>query len=252
MFQRVPEHAAVLHHFSHAYEGDAHYVTKLRSWLRIGSPLVWREWHALHPRIHGQALSDFGNILERPKNRWHLNWFRRQGTLRYECLSDPRDITSRLTEFMDLHITAWRAKGQPSLFQDPENRRFYDYMLEELATYQAIRFDVLSLNGKMIAAHFGFNWGGSVCFYKECYDPAFSKHGPGNMLRAHIIRSAIAGGADEVDFLCGREEYKDHYASDIRTTGSLSIHRSRFDVLSTRLLGRLGLDDLPGRRPQRA
>ena len=58
----------------------------------------------------------------------------------------------------------------------------------------------------------------------------------GKLLLAHILCTAFQQGAEEVDLLKGREPYKEKYASDIRTTGSLKIYRSRSDALREKLL----------------
>lgn len=241
MLQHVPGHAAVIHHFPTAYEGHWPRVRKLQSWLALGSLLVYRGRHAVHPRIAGTGLNALGNLLQSRHYRKHVNWLSRQATLEYRSVSDPDEIRSRLPEFMALHVAEWRSKGRDSLFTDPDNRTFYELLTREMAPYGATRLDLLTLGGRPIAAHFGFSWRRRVYYYKPCYDPSVATHSPGKLLLAYIIRRAIEEGAEEVDLLYGREAYKDAYASDIRQTGSLLIHRSRVSALMERV-ARLQLD----------
>lgn len=232
--ENVPSHAAVLNHFPHACAPDASKLTKLGSWLSVYRPLAFRQTLHLHPRIHGVRLHELRNLLEEKHYRKHVNWFGRQGTLCYSVLADPAEIRSRLDEFMDLHVREWTARNGRSLFLDQENRVFYRFLIDDLREYDAVRLHTLTLDGRLIAAHFGFEWNRRVYYYKPCYEPDFAQHSPGRLLLAHIIRDAVDGHLEEVDMLYGSESYKMQFALDVRPTGALELHRSRMQSLARR------------------
>jgi CelD/BcsL family acetyltransferase involved in cellulose biosynthesis len=96
----------------------------------------------------------------------------------------------------------------------------------------------LTLDNKIIAAHFGFTWDRRIYYYKPCYDPSLSSHSPGKVLLAYLIQDAITRGIQEVDFLYGLEDYKQDYTSEIRRTSSFLIQKSRLGTLARRLRGR--------------
>jgi CelD/BcsL family acetyltransferase involved in cellulose biosynthesis len=227
---RIPGHVAVLRHFPRAYGPESSNLSKILSWLSVNSPLVYRRWHKQHPRIDRQALERLKSLLEQQNYRRQLKWLQRHGGFAYRCARDAGECLLLLPMLVKLHIRNWEAKGQRSLFLDTENQAFYRYLIDELAPYNAIRMDVLELNGKMIAAHFGFVWDQRIYYYKSCYDPDHSGRRPGKILLAYIIRDAWDSEAMELDLLNGNEEYKMKYASDIRTTGSLRLYRSRLSA----------------------
>lgn len=234
-FGNIPGHAAVLRYFRNAAQPTSGNLRTIRSWLDVRKPLAYRSWHAVHPRISSEHLVRFTGLLERPSHRKHINWFKRMGCLRYRCIRDCSEIRRRLPEFMDLHIAQRASKREQSMFLDAEHRIFYSRLAEDLEPYNALRMDVLALDERIVAAHIGFDWNNRIYYYKPCHDPAFNSHSPGKLLLAHILSTAFEHRAEEVDLLKGREPYKEKYASDIRTTGTLMIYRSRFDALCERL-----------------
>jgi CelD/BcsL family acetyltransferase involved in cellulose biosynthesis len=181
-------------------------------------------------------------MLDAKHYRKHVNWFSRQGTLQYHCILDPREILTHLPDFAKMHTGEWAARGQRSLYTSDESRRFHEYLIEELEPYRAVRLDILTLDHKAIAAHFGFNWNGRVYYYRPCYDHTFEDHSPGRLLLAHIIKRAVEDGASEVDLLGGMEEYKMKLSSDIRATASMQMYRG-LESLPYAVLSRLGCLD---------
>jgi len=236
-FGNIPGDSAVLRYFRNALEPASGYVRRIHSWLDVRKALAYRSWHSVHPRIDRESLGRFATLLDRPSHRKHLNWFTRMGCLRYRRITDCSEVRLHLPEFLNLHIAQRAAKGQQSLFLNAQDRIFYLRLTQDLEPYNALCMDVLALDERMVAAHIGFDWSKRVYYYKPCHDPVFNSHSPGKLLLAHILCSAFQQGAEEVDLLKGREPYKERYASDIRTTGTLLIYRSRSDALLEKFKG---------------
>jgi CelD/BcsL family acetyltransferase involved in cellulose biosynthesis len=235
---RLPEQTSILDFFPAAYGPAASRDQKLRSWLSLSSPLVYRKLHQENPRIERAALNRYRDMLDQPRYRGYLNWLGRRGTLAYRYVDKADECLSILPQFIELHIRSWNAKGQDSFFLKSENRHFYQYLIEELATYGAMGFDIFSVNDKIIAAHFGFTWDHRIYYYKPCYDPDYSSRSPGKLLLSYIIRRGLESKVTEVDLLNGLEPYKFKFASGIRNTGSLRIYRSRLSAILDRSRGR--------------
>jgi CelD/BcsL family acetyltransferase involved in cellulose biosynthesis len=242
-FGNIPGDSAVLRYFGHASEPTSGYMQRARSWLDVRKALAYRSWHSQHPVIGREHLGRFTALMDRPSHRKHVNWFTRMGCLRYRCITDCSEIRLHLDEFMNIHIAQRAAKGQESLFLNTEDRVFYMRLTEDLEPYNALRMDLLTLDDRIVAAHVGFDWSDRIYYYKPCHDPVFNSHSPGKLLLAHILCGAFQLGTEEVDLLKGREPYKEKYASDIRTTGTLMIYRSRSDAL----LQKLKWSNPPGR-----
>jgi CelD/BcsL family acetyltransferase involved in cellulose biosynthesis len=237
ILHNVPGNSALLFCIPHVCGDGSKIPEKLRAWVDFRYPLVHRFWHQNHPRISRQRLEELVGtfVQDYRKVRSHVNWFSKRGVFSYQCVSDQAECLALLPDFMQLHIEEWASKNDRSLFLSQENRIFYEQLIKELAPSGAIRFDLLTLDGKMLAAHLGFNWRGSVAIYKWCYAVEFSKHSPGKVLLAHILNDALQRDAIEVDFLKGGEEFKASFASDVRRTGSLVIQRSRVAAVLARV-----------------
>ena len=237
--RKVPGHSALLSHFKMACDQESNFKDKLFSWLAIGNYFVYRKWHQEHPRINHESLQNFAGLLGRYSYKRQISWFKKMGEIKYRTYSSRKEVKYYLPKFFELHIKNWEAKEQKSLFLLKQNRNFYEYLVEELEPYQAIRLDLLTLNEKIIGAHFGFTWDRRLYYYKPCYDPSLANHRPGKILLAYMISHAIEEGIEEFDLLKGTEPYKENYASDIRKTGSLKIYRSRLAVAFNALARKL-------------
>jgi len=231
---KLPAESAVHSHFPFTCGANDRRMRKLRCWMRIWSLLVCSHPPTLHPRINSSKLEEIKDLLSGWNYRKHVYWFGRQGKLEYRRLSSVSDCLSVLPEFMDLHIAEFVAKGMRSLFLDEDNRRFYRFMLEELDRYSTVRLDCLTLDGKLIAGHFGFDWDGRLYYYKPCFEPKYSSHSPGKVLFGHIVKDAVERGLCEIDFLTSGGEYKTKYASDFRAKSSLMVYRGPFAALLDR------------------
>jgi len=67
-------------------------------------------------------------------------------------------------------------------------------------------------------------YGPAFYFYQSGFDPDYSKHSVGVVTMGLTIKTAIEEGACEYDFLHGDEEYKFHWASEVRDLARLELH----------------------------
>ncbi len=77
-----------------------------------------------------------------------------------------------------------------------------------------LRLWFLELEGKPVAAWYGFRCGGVESYYQAGRDPAWDHASVGFILLAHSIRSALEDGMREYRFLRGGEAYKDRFTDD--------------------------------------
>jgi CelD/BcsL family acetyltransferase involved in cellulose biosynthesis len=233
----VPADAAILDSFDGAYDEGSPRWLAVRTFLRRPGLFVVRRWQREHSWFDRERLERNARLLDKPSYQDRLRLLSKEGPVSYECLRSAEAIRARLPEFMEMHIRQWAAKGEPSLFQEPANRAFYEALIEELAGAGGIRLDIVQAGRRLVAAHFGFTWARRVYFYKPCYERELAKASPGKVLLAFIFREARDSGASEVDFLRGREEYKLQYGPELRITALLAIHRSGLRGLLGQLLG---------------
>jgi CelD/BcsL family acetyltransferase involved in cellulose biosynthesis len=107
-----------------------------------------------------------------------------------------------------LHTARWNARGQPGVLADPGVQRFHHDAALGLARAGLLRLYGLALDGRVIAALYGFAQHGRFHYYLSGFDPACAQLCAGVLVVDHAIQAAVAEGAREFDFLRGREAYK--------------------------------------------
>ncbi|MCI0613886.1 GNAT family N-acetyltransferase [bacterium] len=223
--RRIPGKSSLLNFFKKPYDATLTNFEKLYRWLNIGSWMVLQEPRLEHPICAGVAFQNMHDVLQHSHHRRKTNWFKTQGEFEYQVITEPAAIKSCLPQLFELHIKEWSKKSK-SFLSEQVNRDFYLYIVDEMASYNALRFDRITLNGNLIAAHLGFHWAGRLYYWLACFDSAYAKGSPGRLLLENIIHSALKLDLNELDMLFGMEEYKQHFRSEIRKTGAITIYRS--------------------------
>jgi CelD/BcsL family acetyltransferase involved in cellulose biosynthesis len=167
--------------------------------------------------------------LENKHHRRKIKDFSKQGHLEYRSISDSNQIREWLPSFMDLHIEQWRTKEDPSIFNKEINRKYIYSLLDEMDLQNSLRMDLLLLDKELVAADFNFTWDNRIYGYLTCYSLKYFQYSPGTLLLGYMIRDASINNFNEIDFLLGRENYKEPLASYIRKTGIMIIFHSRLD-----------------------
>jgi len=223
--RRIPAEGSLYLACGLGYAPNDTRLQKLRHWLALTSPLLYVSDPTQHPRISAAKLKEVGGLLAGYNYRRRIKSLERKGVLRYERLTSTSDCKAFLPALMDMHVTEFASRGMQSLFVEAKNRLFYEHLIEELAHYQTVRLDCLTLDGKLIAGHFGFEWDNRLYHYKLCFDQQYAKESPGLVLLGYMIADAADRGLSEIDFLSPGGSYKDKYASDLRTKRTLRVFR---------------------------
>jgi len=79
-----------------------------------------------------------------------------------------------------------------------------------------ISFSKLTLNEKVIAYHFGFEYDKKLYWYKPTFDINYIKFSPGKILIKKAMENAYKNNIQELDFLLGDEPYKFQWAKQTR------------------------------------
>jgi CelD/BcsL family acetyltransferase involved in cellulose biosynthesis len=122
--------------------------------------------------------------------------------------ADAASLAADIAELIRLHGARWAVRGEPGVLDDPAVRAFHETATEHLLAEGRLRLDVLTLEGRPIAAHYGLRQGGRGYSYIHGYDPEFAAYAPSRLLIARVIEEACRDGLAEFDFLRGPEAYK--------------------------------------------
>lgn len=169
----------------------------------------------------------------------HERGLEKCGAVECSTWRNAADVLPRLDGFFDLHVKRWRDTTSPSLFLHEPHRAFYRRAAEHLGTLGALRYTEVSLDGRTLAAHFGFSWLGRFTWYKPCFDPEYAKLSPGEVLIKRLIELAMAEQAACFDFTIGNEAFKHRFATHVPCVVTAHVTRSRVRSQLRRVRSRL-------------
>jgi CelD/BcsL family acetyltransferase involved in cellulose biosynthesis len=136
--------------------------------------------------------------------------------------ADATTLAGDLDSLFDLHNRRWdSADGSSALpaWSLPFHRAFAGAALER----GWLRLHLLEVEGRPIAAFYGWRHGSRYYYYQSGFDPDEGRLGPGGVLLAHTIAEAASEGARTYDMLWGDEAYKERYATGHRTATSMLV-----------------------------
>lgn len=163
-------------------------------------------------------------LLSKKSVKRKLNWYQKNGRIEYKRVGDEA-----FESFFDQHVARWDGTGTPSLFLDPAQRRFYRELGASLEPTGYLHFSGVFFDDRPIAYHFGFEFRGTLIWYKPTYDPAQSRNSPGEVLIRYLFDDAITRDLKEVDFTVGNEAFKFRFSNVVREVHRARVHNRAFE-----------------------
>ncbi|MGH9432776.1 MAG: GNAT family N-acetyltransferase [Terriglobia bacterium] len=137
------------------------------------------------------------------------------------------ELPGFLEALFRLHQERWEPLGERGSFGDAARRQFYYEMSCLLLARDGLEFWLLHLDGKPVAAQFGFRHGDTVFSLQEGFDPAHSADSVGYVLRAHVLKQLIDRGTRRYDFLGGAGHNKGRWGAQAGNYVNLRFSRPR-------------------------
>jgi CelD/BcsL family acetyltransferase involved in cellulose biosynthesis len=85
------------------------------------------------------------------------------------------------------------------------------------------RLHLLEVQGRPVAALYGFSLGRRFLYFQSGMDPHWAHHSVGLIMMGCVIEQSIKDGHREFDFLRGDEAYKYQWATGSRTTQTVRL-----------------------------
>ncbi|MBM9605712.1 GNAT family N-acetyltransferase [Desulfopila inferna] len=193
----------------------------------------------LHHRLHAVASQVDCPVLKFGKDsadsrlkpsrtlKRHLNYFKKNGDLRFIIFKSLPIAEKSLDIFYTQHKRRWKNAGKPSLFNDGRYTLFYNELVRRAWPSGWLFFSCLQFNGQPISFHFGFDYSNKVIWYKPTFDIGFRNRSPGRILLQYLIQYCQDHNKLELDFTVGNEPFKEEYATDVRKNVNFWITRSK-------------------------
>jgi CelD/BcsL family acetyltransferase involved in cellulose biosynthesis len=193
-----------------------------QDWPRqLGGQLIRREGNPVL-----RAPDGFEGFLARrtPNFRSAVRRGERRLARRYQVrfrLADSMTLDADLDALFRLHRARF---GEQSAFGG-DRTAFHRAFARRARERGWLRLWILELDGRPVAAQYGFRFGGVESFYQSGRDPELRRESLGMVLLSHAIRSAADEGVHEFALLRGHEPYKYRFATDDRGLDSVCLTR---------------------------
>jgi CelD/BcsL family acetyltransferase involved in cellulose biosynthesis len=212
--------------------------------------------HGLRGRILRREPSP---VIERPEGGWDEYFagrsrnFRsqlgrkerkleRDHALSFRLSDDPGRLADDMGVLFRLHDVRWGEEGSGAM--SAQRQAFHQDFAAAALERGWLRLWLAEVEGKPVAAWYGFRYGGVESYYQSGRDPEWERSSVGLVLLVHTIREAMGDGMREYRLLRGGESYKDRFATDDRGVETVAVGRGAGRALA--LLGD-GASRLPKR-----
>ncbi len=185
---------------------------------RAGSPVL---------RIDGASWDEFldarsANFRQQVRSRERR--LARAHELRYRLADDPNRLQTDLDSLFTLHEARWGKRRSDSLRGG--RAAFHRDFAARALKRGWLRLWFLELDGRAVAAWYGFRFGGAEWYYQMGRDPAWKRESVGFVLLSHSVREAINDGIREYKLLLGDEPYKSRFADEDPGLETVVVPRS--------------------------
>ncbi len=139
---------------------------------------------------------------------------RRETGRRFRRLEEEGDINYRIIEsaepeVLDIFFRLMRvSREDKAAFLTPQMESFFRALAQTMAEARMLRFGVLEISAKPVAAVMCFDYNDKVYLYNSGYDPEYGYVSVGLLSKLLSIKDSIERGRKVYDFLKGPEEYK--------------------------------------------
>jgi CelD/BcsL family acetyltransferase involved in cellulose biosynthesis len=157
--------------------------------------------------------------LRNARNRLH-----RAGSVHIEVAA-RENLLSFLDTLFDLHGQRWALAGQLGVLADPVIQSFHKTVAPPLLDRGVLRLYGLRLNGRIIASLYALFERDTASCYLQGFDPDYAHFSPGVHLLGSVIADAVREGKPRIDFLRGREAYKQHWGAEDSPTFRIQANR---------------------------
>ena len=142
--------------------------------------------------------------------RYESGRLARQGRVEVRTTRDASELERDLTTLFALHRTRWGNESTSFLRSEPFHRELALIALDR----GWLQLAFLELDGRPIAATYGFRYAGVESLYNSGRDPSISDRSIGLILTSAVMQRAFESGVREYRFLRGGEPYKYRFATD--------------------------------------
>ena len=130
------------------------------------------------------------------------------GDVDYSLATDGEAVLADLPAAFELHRLRWEGRPDGSTFGTPGGQRFQREVLPRLADEGHFAMLTVRIDGRPAAFMNWFVIGSCIYLYRNGYDEAVGRFGPGLITLRRAMAAASDRGARRMEYLGGAERYK--------------------------------------------
>jgi CelD/BcsL family acetyltransferase involved in cellulose biosynthesis len=188
------------------------------------SPVTTVDGRTWEQFLESRSSNFRGQVRRRERN------LTRGHAVRYRLATDPERLDEDLKTLFDLR----KASLGRTDFSDPDQPFHRDFAARALQRGW-LRFWLMEVDGRAVAAWYGFRFEDVECYYQAGRDPNWNAYSVGFVLLAHSMREAFNDGVREYRLLRGGEPYKDRFATSDPGLETVGLARTAVGRASIRV-----------------
>ena len=136
-----------------------------------------------------------------------------------------------LARFFELEASGWKGQNQSSILANG-TKPFFEEIADSAVRFGYFVLYMLELDGKLIAAHYGFTL--RDCYYSAivAYDEGFKQFSPGHLIIEEIVRDCAAHGIARYDTTGQNQEWKMRWTAETRPLSHHFVFRGPLGTLA--------------------
>lgn len=199
------------------------YLPSDQSWTSMLGARVLRRFESPILKFDGDweayLASRSSNLREQIRRRERV--LMREHAVGYRLAADPQRLEQDLDVLFSLYDARWPEGERAFSAAQGFHREFARLAMER----GWLRLWFLELEGRAVAAWYGFRYGGVESYYQAGRDPVAADDSVGFVLLTHTMREALNDGVREYRFLRGGESYKYRFATEDPGVETVAVGR---------------------------
>ena len=161
----------------------------------------------------------------KPSAQKFLNWYKRNGDVSFDVIDSQSAWERFRAAYYQQHSLRQIQAGRQTSFDDARRAAFYEDLFHSPDVHCHVT--AFSLNGEMLAGHFGYVWRGVLLLGPPSIRLEDEQRSPAVILLSWIIQNAERLGLAGFDLTIGESDFKKRLGNQCVELTMIEIHRSR-------------------------
>jgi len=158
----------------------------------------------------------------KPSAQKFLNWYKRNGTVRFEVIDSDAKWEGFREEYYRQHTLRQIQAGRQKAFDDARKTALYEEIFH--SDEIPVHVTAFSYNGQMLAGHFGRVWRGVLMLGPTSIRLEDEQRSPAVILLSWIIQNAESLGLKGFDLTIGDSDFKARLANQRVAVTMIEVH----------------------------